>query len=66
MMLSVKRLLCAECERESDEHALGWRAYLAGGLDGEEGEVEEALVFCPACAKREFGGALSSSADGEA
>jgi hypothetical protein len=43
---------CAECGAESDELAAGWRAYLAGDFDDEEDEV---LLFCPECARREFG-----------
>jgi hypothetical protein len=43
---------CAECGTESDELAAGWRAYLAGDFDDEEDEL---LLFCPECARREFG-----------
>ena len=46
------RLICAECGRVSDEKARGWRAYLAGDFH----EPDETLVFCPDCARREFGG----------
>ena len=44
-------LLCAECAAVSG----GWRAYLVGGEDAEEDE-EEAAVYCPEGAAREFGG----------
>jgi DNA-directed RNA polymerase subunit RPC12/RpoP len=45
---------CVECGAESDKLATGWRAYLAGELD--EDEQEGALVmFCPECARCEFG-----------
>jgi DNA-directed RNA polymerase subunit RPC12/RpoP len=43
---------CAECGAEVDELAAGWGAYLADDLDDEEDEV---LLFCPECARREFG-----------
>ena len=41
-----RTLTCAECGRESEPDAAGWRAYLDG--DGQ------AVAFCPDCAKREF------------
>jgi hypothetical protein len=41
------RLVCQECRFEDDQ-GFGWKAYIA-----DEFEV---LVYCPACAKREFGG----------
>ena len=47
------RLTCAECGRESDEEARGWRAYLTG----EEGAVDGVEIFCPDCAREEFGDA---------
>jgi hypothetical protein len=40
-------LICAECGALSASAADGWRAYLTD--DGE------AVMFCPACAEREFG-----------
>jgi hypothetical protein len=43
---------CAEWGAESEELAAGWRAYLAGDFDEDEDEV---LLFCPECARREFG-----------
>ena len=39
-------LFCAECGRESEPDASGWRAYLDD--DGT------AVMFCPGCAEREF------------
>jgi hypothetical protein len=45
---------CIECGAESDDLASGWRAYLAGDLDEEEGE-EEVVLYCPECERREFG-----------
>lgn len=45
------RLRC-ECGRVSEKKARGWRAYLAGGYEGESVEV---VVLCPGCAVREFG-----------
>ena len=47
-------LWCAECGAESDELATGWRAFLGAALDEDEQEAE-LLMFCPACAEREFG-----------
>lgn len=40
-------LRCAECGRESDPDAAGWRAYLD--------DDDQAVTFCPECAEREFG-----------
>jgi DNA-directed RNA polymerase subunit RPC12/RpoP len=45
---------CVECGAESNKLATGWRAYLAGELDENEQEGE-VLMFCPDCARREFG-----------
>jgi DNA-directed RNA polymerase subunit RPC12/RpoP len=44
-------LRCAECGREADEQARGWRA-----LHGKEfpEDESEAFVFCPECYEREF------------
>jgi hypothetical protein len=47
-------LRCAECGAGSDDLATGWRAFPAGELGDEEREAE-VLMFCPACAEREFG-----------
>ena len=41
---------CSECGTAAREGAEGWRAYVVGGFDGEDGEV---VVFCPDCAERE-------------
>jgi DNA-directed RNA polymerase subunit RPC12/RpoP len=49
-------LQCAECGREADETAGGWRAYLAVA-DESDNEVE-VKVLCPECAGREFEGPL--------
>jgi hypothetical protein len=43
-------LSCVECGAESSGEAGGWRAYLT--ID------DEAVVFCPDCAEREFGARL--------
>ena len=40
------RLVCAECGRESEPDAAGWRAYLD--------DDDQAVMFCPECAEREF------------
>lgn len=44
-------LRCEECGVDSDLFATGWRGYL---LFGVEGESDEVLMLCPACAEREF------------
>jgi Zn finger protein HypA/HybF involved in hydrogenase expression len=50
---SVDRTLrCAECGAEPAD-GLGWRAYLVVGPEHDE-ETEQAVVFCPECAAREF------------
>jgi hypothetical protein len=50
----VKRVLeCAECGRQSEPGATGWRAYL--GTEEEIGPEDEVYAFCPECAEREFG-----------
>jgi hypothetical protein len=41
------------CGTQSDYLATGWRAYLAGAFDDED--EEEIVLFCPECARREFG-----------
>jgi len=43
-------LICAECEREADENAIGWRGYLVDADDDED----EVLFFCAMCVAREF------------
>jgi hypothetical protein len=43
---------CIECDAVAGASAEPWKAYVAGGRDGEPLEV---LVYCPACAAREFG-----------
>jgi hypothetical protein len=45
------RLVCVECGREQIGGERGWRALLT---DEQEPPVE-AVVYCPACAVREFG-----------
>lgn len=44
-------LCCVECEETTDV-GRGWKAYLGGDL--ELGD-EEVVIYCPACAEREFG-----------
>ena len=46
-------LECVECRKEAGEIAPGWQAYLVGDPD-IEGD-EEIVVYCPDCARREFG-----------
>jgi hypothetical protein len=44
---------CQACRAISEGEAIGWRAYVAGGLEGEEDPF--VVFFCPDCAEREFG-----------
>jgi hypothetical protein len=46
------QLRCEECWRTSDERAVAWVAMLAEDL--EEDEYATVIVYCPACAAREF------------
>jgi hypothetical protein len=46
------RLTCAECGKQSDEQARGWRTYHAVK---ELTDDDYLLSFCPECAMREFG-----------
>jgi hypothetical protein len=48
------RLECAECGARSEGDAAGWRAYTAGGLEGEEDEDPMVVFFCAECSEREF------------
>jgi hypothetical protein len=50
-MVTGVRLICVECGRVSDGRAEGWRAFHAGDLH----EPDEVIVYCPECARREFG-----------
>ena len=45
-------LICAECEREADENAIGWRGYLVAADDDED--EDGVLFFCAMCVAREF------------
>ncbi len=47
-----EKLRCAECGRESDDQARGWRARHGREYPHDQPET---LVFCPECAEREFG-----------
>ena len=48
-------LRCAECGTTSSD-GIGWRALLATDIDDDDEPVPvEAVVYCPACALREFG-----------
>jgi hypothetical protein len=46
-------LECVECHKEAGEIAPGWQAYLVSDPDAEGDE--EIVVYCPDCARREFG-----------
>jgi hypothetical protein len=58
-------LECVECGKGEDEVAPGWQAYLIGDPDMDDDE--EIVIYCPGCARREFGpfsaGAGSLEAD---
>ncbi len=41
------RLRCAECERESQEGACGWRAFHSA----EDDDAIVAVILCPECAE---------------
>ncbi|MGZ4413556.1 MAG: hypothetical protein ACXVRZ_04135 [Gaiellaceae bacterium] len=43
---------CIECNRVAEGTAHGWKAFVGGSYEGDPIEV---LVYCPACADREFG-----------
>ncbi len=43
---------CVECDRVAEGAVDGWKAFVGGGYEGEPIEV---LVYCDACADREFG-----------
>jgi hypothetical protein len=50
----MNKLTCEECGAEAPDAAEGWRAYIAGGLEGEEDEEPSAHLFCLECSEREF------------
>ena len=50
-----KRLVCAECGRESDDRAQGWRASFVSADDELPLQDDDLLAWCPECAEREFG-----------
>ena len=50
---TATQLRCVERRVESDQLATGWRAYVVPEDEDEpDGEI---MMFCPACAEREFG-----------
>ena len=44
-------LACQECDRRDISDARGWEAHLC---DIDDDGQDELLVYCPACAAREF------------
>jgi hypothetical protein len=50
-MVTGVHLICVECGLVSDDRAEGWRALHAGDLH----ELDEVIVYCPECARRELG-----------
>jgi hypothetical protein len=51
--LQMEQLFCWECLELADERAEGWRAYRCD-VPGEDAEPI-VRIYCPDCAKREFG-----------
>ena len=49
----VHVLACAECPRVSTVTARGWKAYRTD--DPERDEPPRLTLYCPDCARREFG-----------
>ena len=53
-MRQLSPLECLAChKRLSYEDAAGWQAYLIGDPDMDD--EEEIVIYCPGCARREFG-----------
>lgn len=52
MKAMSERLICIECGRASDAHAQHWQAHL---VDLDDDGHDEFVLYCPACAVREFG-----------
>ena len=53
-LVTLTRLACQECCRDSDDEARGWRTYVAD--DPDEVDAEPVVAsYCPDCAEREFG-----------
>ena len=51
----MNTIVCCECGDESEGKARGWHAYLFHQPDlPSERIVEEVVIYCPACASREF------------
>jgi hypothetical protein len=50
-------LQCEECERTAAtaSDARRWRAYFAGDPEIDDPREELVVVYCPECARREFG-----------
>jgi hypothetical protein len=58
-------LECIECrKRPSYEDAADWQAFLVGDPDLKE--LEEVVIYCPQCARREFGPLYGRSGNLEA
>ena len=49
-----RSLICAECEREADENAIGWHGYLVAADDDDDEDEDGVLFFCATCVAREF------------
>ena len=57
-------LQCVECRKEAGKIASGWQAYLVRDPDTQDDE--EIVVYCPDCARREFGPSDAGSGSLEA
>ena len=51
--MNTTEVVCVECGAVAPTDALGWHACLVG-VDDELDDEEEAVVYCPECAEREF------------
>jgi hypothetical protein len=53
-MRQLSPLEYVECQKRlSYEDAAGWHAYITG--DSDMDDDEEIVIYCPGCARREFG-----------
>ena len=53
-MRQLSRLECVECHKRLSYEDADWQAYIAGDPDNDDDDVE-IVIYCPACARREFG-----------
>jgi len=53
-MRQLSPLECVECHKRLSYEDADWQAYIAGDPDNDDDDVE-IVIYCPACARREFG-----------